>query len=160
MTTPAERLTSLGLILPTPAAPVGSYAPYVVLGNQVVISGQLPLENGSVVVTGRLGAEVDVATGQKAARLCALNLLGQLRAACGGDLERVERCVRLGGFVASAPNFFDQAKVMNGASDLMLAVLGEEGRHARAAVGVPCLPLNAAVEVEGVFTLKTVPSGR
>ncbi|EPY02759.1 RidA family protein [Magnetospirillum fulvum] len=148
-----SRLAELGLVLPTPAASVANYLPYVISGSLVFVSGQLPLVDGKVTVTGRLGADVSLEDGQKAARQCAINLLAQARAAAGGDLDRVIRLVRLGGFVASTPDFTDQPKIVNGASDLMVEVLGDAGRHSRAAVGVASLPLNAAVEIEAVFEL-------
>lgn len=151
---PTERLAKLGLILPPPVAAVAAYVPYVVTGNLVFISGQLPIENGQLKYAGSLGADVDIDTGYAAARLCAINIISQLNAACGGDLGRVERCVRLGGFVASAPGFFDQPKVANGASELIEQIFGEAGKHARAAVGVNNLPRNAAVEVDAIFALK------
>jgi enamine deaminase RidA (YjgF/YER057c/UK114 family) len=149
----AARLKELGIELPAAAAAVANYVPFVVSGNLVFVSGQLPLENGKMVVTGKLGDTLAVEDGYKAARLCALNLLAQARAAGGGDLDRVRRLVRLTAFVASTPDFTDQPKVANGASDLMVEVLGEAGRHARVAVGAPSLPLDAAVEIEGVFEL-------
>lgn len=148
-----SRLAELGLVLPTPAVAVANYLPFVVSGSLVFVSGQLPLVDGKVTVTGRLGAEVSLEDGQSAARQCAVNLLAQARAAAGGDLDRVTRLIRLGGFVASTPDFTDQPKVVNGASDLMVAVLGDAGRHSRAAVGVASLPLNAAVEIEAIFEL-------
>lgn len=150
----AQHLAELGIILPTPAAPVAAYVPFVITGNLVFISGQLPLENGELAITGRLGDSVDLATGQKAARLCGLNILAHLSHACGGDLNRVERCVKLGGFVSSTEDFYDHPKVMNGASELMEQVFGPAGQHARFAVGVANLPRNAAVEVDAVFALK------
>lgn len=154
MPTPAENLVKLGLTLPAPVPAVAAYVPYVVAGSLVFISGQLPMEGGQLKFTGSVGRDLDLATAQQAARLCALNILAQLNAACGGDLNRVARCVRLGGFVASAPGFFDQPKVANGASELMEQVFGEAGKHARAAVGVNVLPLNAAVEVDAIFALR------
>ena len=147
------RLAELGLTLPTPAVAVANYVPFVISGNLVFVSGQLPLENGKPAVLGHLGAEVSVEDGVRAARLCGLNLLAQAKAACGGDLDRVARVVRLTAFVSSAPDFFDQPKVGNGASDLMVQVLGDAGRHARVAVGAPSLPLNVAVEIEAVFEI-------
>jgi enamine deaminase RidA (YjgF/YER057c/UK114 family) len=146
-----SRLTELGIELPAAAAPAANYVPYVRSGTQLFISGQLPMQDGKVAVTGKLGAEVDLDTGQQAARLCAINILAQLRNALDGDFSRVVRCVRLGGFVACVPAFTDQPKVINGASDLMVGVLGEAGRHARAAVGAPALPLDAAVEIDAIF---------
>lgn len=147
------RLNELGLDLPAAAAAVGNYVPYVVTGNLVFVSGQLPLENGKPAVLGRLGDGLSIEDGARAARLCAMNLLAQVQAAAGGDLDRVKRVVRLTGFVASAADFIDQPKVINGASDLMVEVLGDAGRHARVAVGAPSLPLGVAVEIEGVFEL-------
>jgi enamine deaminase RidA (YjgF/YER057c/UK114 family) len=149
------RLKELGLTLPEPSAPLASYVPYIVTGNLVFISGQLPRDKGQITALGRVGAEVDPAAAQKAAQLCALHILTQLNAACGGDLDRVEQCVKLGGFVASAPDFFDHPKIVNGASELMEKLFGERGRHARFAVGVASLPMNAAVEVDAVFSLRS-----
>jgi enamine deaminase RidA (YjgF/YER057c/UK114 family) len=155
MTTSIEqRLQQLGITLPAPAAPAGSYVPVRRSGNLAIVSGQLPMEAGSVRYRGKLGAGVSLEDGQAAARLCAVNVLAQVKAACGGDLGRIAACLRLGGFVACAPEFTDHPKVINGASDLMVEVLGEAGRHARAAVGVPSLPLDAAVEVEAMFELR------
>lgn len=150
----AARLESLGIVLPQPAAPLAAYVPWVVEGNLLLISGQLPMENGRVRYTGKVGAELDLEAGVAAARLCAINILAQAQAACGGDLERLGRCLRLAGFVSAGPGFIDHPKVINGASELMLAVLGDAGRHARAAVGVSALPLDAAVEIEAMFSLK------
>lgn len=149
-----QKLSALGIILPVPAAPVAAYVPYVITGSLAFFSGQLPMENGVVKTTGRLGDDVDLVAGAAAARLCGINLLAQLKQACGGDLGRVARCVRLGGLVASTPEFADHSKVVNGASELMLEVFGESGRHARTSIGVASLPLNAAVEVEGLFELR------
>ncbi|MCA1909105.1 MAG: RidA family protein [Magnetospirillum sp.] len=148
-----QRLAQLGITLPVPAVAVANYVPYVVVGDLVFVSGQLPMENGKPVVLGHLGAEVTLEDGVRAARLCALNLLAQAKAACAGDLDRVKRLVRMTAFVASTPNFTDQPKVVNGASDLMVEVLGDAGRHARVAVGAPSLPLNVAVEIEAVFQI-------
>lgn len=151
-----QRLAELGITLPHPAAPVANYVPFVRSGNLVVISGQLCLGlDGKLgpAHIGKLGAEVPVEAGQAAARLCAINLLAQLRAAVG-DLDGVVRCVRLGGFINVRPDFAALALVMNGASDLMVAVLGERGRHARSTIGVAELPLDAAVEVEGMFEVR------
>lgn len=148
-----QRLRDLGLTLPTPAQAVANYVPAVVSGNLAFVSGQLPMENGALAVTGHLGNDVSLDDGVHAARLCAINLLAQVRAACDGDLGRVRRVVRLTGFVASTPQFTDQPKVINGASDLMVAVFGDAGRHARVAVSAPSLPLGAAVEVDGIFEI-------
>jgi enamine deaminase RidA (YjgF/YER057c/UK114 family) len=146
-----KKLAELEITLPTPAAPVANYVGYVRTGNLLVVSGQLCLGGDSkLVAIGKLGATVSVEDGQKAARACAINVLAQLKAALG-DLDKVLRVVRLGGFINSAPTFLDGPKVMNGASDLMVAVFGEKGRHARTTVGVAVLPLDAAVEVEGLF---------
>jgi enamine deaminase RidA (YjgF/YER057c/UK114 family) len=150
----AAALAELNITLPTPLAPVANYVPYVQTGNLVVISGQLPMKDGALAHKGHVGQDVSVEDATEAAKICAINLLAQLQAAAGGDLNRVARCVRLGVFVNSAHEFTDQPKVANGASDLMVAVLGDAGKHARAAVGVNTLPLGAAVEVEGMFELK------
>jgi enamine deaminase RidA (YjgF/YER057c/UK114 family) len=146
-------LAKLGISLPTPMAPVANYVPYVVTGNMVVISGQLPAVDGKVSTTGKLGAGVSIEQGQIAARQCLVNLLAQLKAACGGDLDRVQQVVRLGGFIACVPEFTQHAQVMNGASDLAVDVFGDAGRHSRSTIGVPSLPLDAAVEVEGMFRI-------
>jgi enamine deaminase RidA (YjgF/YER057c/UK114 family) len=147
------RLLDLGITLPAPAAPVANYIPFNVTGNLVVISGQIPLVEGRIACTGKVGASVSLEDGRAAARLCFINLLAQLKAACGGDLDRVTRVVRLGGFIAAGPEFTQQAVVMNGASDLAVEVFGEAGRHARTTIGVPSLPGDAAVEVEGMFEI-------
>jgi enamine deaminase RidA (YjgF/YER057c/UK114 family) len=151
------KLRELGITLPTPAAPVANYVPYVRTGNLVVISGQLCLGPDGKLADrhkGKLGADLFLESGQEAARLCAINLLAQLKAAVGGDLGAVVRCVRLGGFINAVPTFAQLAPVMNGASDLMVAVLGDKGRHARSTIGVAELPLDAAVEVEGMFEVQ------
>lgn len=146
-----KKLASLGISLPTPATPIANYVPFVRSGNMLVVSGQLCFgADGNLVARGQLGSGVSMDDGQKAARACAVNLLAQLKAALG-DLDKVTRVVRLGGFINSAPGFTDGPKVMNGASDLMVEVFGEKGRHARSTVGVAALPANAAVEVEGQF---------
>ncbi|MDP4573598.1 RidA family protein [Qipengyuania sp. G39] len=147
----AERLEELKIVLPEAAAPVASYKPLVVHGGVAYVSGQLPFVSGEVV-TGKLGAEVDLEKGREAARACGLMILAQLNEA--DLLEKVERVVKLGGFVASTPDFTQQPQVVNGASDLMYEVFGDCGRHARAAVGVPVLPLDAAVEVDAIIALK------
>jgi enamine deaminase RidA (YjgF/YER057c/UK114 family) len=148
-----ERLAALGIVLPTPAAPVANYLPYTVHNGLVTVSGQLPLQDGKLFAVGKLGAEIDVDTGRFAARLSFINLLAQLRAACDGNLDRVTGVLRLGGFIASAPDFTAQAAVMNGASDLAVEVFGDLGRHARSTIGVAVLPMGAAVEVEGLFAI-------
>ncbi len=145
------RLAELGLALPSAMAPMANYVPFVRSGNLVVVSGQVPAQDGTIAVTGKLTEDVTVEQGQAAARLCFLNVLTHLRSACEGDLDRVVRVVRLGGFIAAPPGFTQHALVMNGASDLAVAVFGEAGRHARSTIGVPSLPGNAAVEVEGMF---------
>lgn len=146
-----KRLADLGIVLPEPAAPVASYVPVVVSGDMAHVSGQLPFLEGQLV-TGRLGDDIDLEQGARAARACGLMILAQLRAALG-SLDRIERIVKLGAFVNSAAHFTDQPKVANGASDLMAEVFGDAGRHARAAVGVPALPLGAAVEVDAIVAL-------
>ena len=148
-----KRLAELGIALPVPASPVGSYVPYVNVGALVFISGQLPRAEGKLAFTGKVGRDVTVENGQAAARVCALNLLAHLKVACAGNLDRVVRCVRMSGFVNSDPEFKDHPQVVNGASDLMHEVFGESGRHARTAVGVAALPANAAVEVEAIFEI-------
>lgn len=146
-----KRLADLGLILPTPSTPVANYVPFVRTRNMLVLSGQICFDNdGKLVAKGKLGGGVSIEDGQKAARACAVNLLAQVKAAVG-DLDKVARVIRLGGFINSTPDFIDGPKVMNGASDLMVAAFADKGRHARTTVGVASLPLDAAVEVEGVF---------
>ena len=149
-----KRLGEIGITLPPPGAPGGNYVPFVVVGDLAFMAGQVAREAGKMKYTGKVGRELTVEQGAAAARLCAVNLLAQLKAACGGDLDRVDRCVRLGGFVNSPPDFFEHPKIVNGASDLMVEVFGERGQHARTAVGVAALPLNSAVEVEAIFLLK------
>ncbi len=155
MMTDAEidaKLAELGLVLPEPAAPVAAYVPVVVAGGLAHVSGQLPFIDG-VLVKGRLGEDVDVGEGYDAARACGLMILAQLKAALG-SLSRVERIVKLGAFVSSTGDFTDQPKVANGASELMAAVFGEAGKHARSAVGVPVLPLGAVVEVDAIALVR------
>lgn len=147
-----ERLTSLGLSLPDAPAPAANYVPFVQSGSLVFISGQISSDKDGLIC-GKLGDDLDLETGVAAARACGLALISQLRAACGGDLTRVRRVVKLTGFVNCTPDFEDQPKVVNGCSDLMVAVFGEAGRHARAAVGAPSLPLGVAVEIEGIFEI-------
>ena len=145
------RLAELGLTLPAAAAPAANYVPYVQSGNLVFVSGQITLEDGALKFVGRVGEDFTTEEAYEAAKLCGLNLIAQVKAACGGDLDKVKRVVRLGGFVNCTADFTDQPKVINGASDLMAEVFGDAGKHARAAVGVNTLPLGVAVEVEGVF---------
>lgn len=154
MSTIAQRLVELGVTLPTPAAPVGAYVGWARTGDLVFTSGQLPMLDGKLQLTGKLGAPVTVEQAYAAARLVGINILAQVAAAVDGDLERIVRCVKLVGFVACVPEFAEHPKVINGASEFMVAVLGEAGRHARSAVGVPSLPLDAAVEIEGVFEVR------
>ncbi len=149
-----EKLTALGLDLPIPPSSVANYIPYKAFGNMVVISGQLPLSDGKVAYKGKVGQDLSLEEGQAAARLCAINILTQLKAACEGNLERVKSCLRVGGFVNCNPDYTDQPKVINGASDFIVEIFGEIGRHARAAVGVNALPLGAAVEVEATFIIE------
>lgn len=146
------RLNELGLILPTPPAPVASYVPFVAVGGVVHISGQVSVD-ATGGIKGKLGGELSLEQGQAAAKLCGLNLLAQIKAACGGDLDRVRRIVKLGGFVNVAPDFDPIPAVVNGCSDLMVAVFGEAGRHARSAVGVANLPLGFAVEVDAIVEI-------
>jgi enamine deaminase RidA (YjgF/YER057c/UK114 family) len=148
-----KRLTELGITLPEAAAPVGNYVGYTVSGNMVFISGQLPLEGGKIAVQGRVGDTLAVEDGYRAGRLCALNIVAQLKAACGGSLNKVNKVLRLGGFVCVAPAFVDAPKCVNGASDLMVEIFGDSGRHARFAVGVATLPGGAAVEVDATFEI-------
>ena len=147
------KLKELGIDLPAPMAPIANYVPYVVTGKLVVISGQLPAVDGKVAFTGKVSVDLSIEQGAAAARQSFVNLLVHLKAACGGDLDRVTRVVRLGGFVACPPSFTQHAVAMNGASDLAVAVFGDAGRHARTTIGVPCLPLDAAMEVEGMFEI-------
>jgi enamine deaminase RidA (YjgF/YER057c/UK114 family) len=145
-----KKLEELGIELPIPAAPIANYVGFVRTGRLLFVSGQLCLAGGELAAKGKLGAQVTIEEGQAAARACAINMLAQVKAALG-DLDKVVRVVRLGGFINSAPDFADGPKVMNGASDLMVAVFGDKGRHARTTVGVAALPVDAAVEVEGTF---------
>jgi enamine deaminase RidA (YjgF/YER057c/UK114 family) len=148
------RLKELGVSLPTPPMPVASYVPYTVSGNLVFLSGQIPIADGALKYVGKLGVDIPLEAGQAAAQLCAINLLAQLKSACGGDLDRVVRCLRLGVFVNAAPEYRQHPEVANGASDLIAALFGDAGKHARAAVGVGSLPRGVAVEVDAVFEIK------
>ena len=145
------RLKDLGITVPPAPAAVASYVPYVKAGNLVFVAGQVPISGGEIVHRGTVGADMSVEDGAAAARLCALNIIAQVSAACDGDLDRVIRCVRLGGYVNATPEFVDHPKVVNGASDLIVEVFGEAGRHARIAVGATSLPLGVAVEIDAVF---------
>ena len=146
------RLAELGVTLPEAAAPAANYVPFVKLGTLVHVSGQVS-QNAEGLVTGKLGADMALEDGAEAAKLCAISLLAQARAACGGDLSKLRRVVKLTGFVNSTPDFTDQPKVINGASDFLVAALGEAWRHARSAVSAASLPLGVAVEVEAIFEL-------
>lgn len=148
-----DRLAALGLTLPDAPAPAANYVPFTRAGNTVYVSGQISLGPDGLL-TGKLGADLDLEQGVAAARLCALNLLAQARAACDGDWARLDRALKLTGFVNSTPDFTDQPKVINGASDLLVEVLGEAGRHSRSAVSAGALPLGVAVEIEGIFLLR------
>jgi enamine deaminase RidA (YjgF/YER057c/UK114 family) len=147
MTTPSVRLTELGITLPTVAAPIAAYLPAVADDHHIYVSGQLPLVHGALQTTGRLGSDIDTEIGYSQARICVVN---GLAATVGliGDIDRITRVIRVGGFVACTPTFGEQAAVINGASELLAEIFGDQGRHARSAVGVAALPLNAAVEVE------------
>jgi enamine deaminase RidA (YjgF/YER057c/UK114 family) len=149
-----SRLQELGLTLPAQLPPLANYVPSVKVGPLVFIAGQIPSWNGKVSYIGKVGREFSIEDGQKAAHLCALNILSHLKMACEDDWTQVVRCVRLGGFVHSTDNFKDQPQVINGASDLMVAIFGERGHHVRAAVGVNALPLGVAVEIEAIFEVK------
>lgn len=151
MSTIANRLAELGINLPTPVAPIANYVPFVRTGNQLVVSGQISLAPEGLLA-GKLGGGVSIEDGQKAARQAAINVLAQIQAATG-DLDKVTRIVRLGGFINCTPDFVDAPKVMNGASDLMVEVFGDKGRHARSTIGVAALPVNAAVEVEALVEI-------
>jgi enamine deaminase RidA (YjgF/YER057c/UK114 family) len=147
------RLRELGIELPHPATPVANYVPFTTAGNLVFVSGQLCQWNGELRFIGKLGAAISIADGRAAAKLCALNVLAHLRVACGGDLDRVRRVLRLGGFVNCTPDFNDMPQVVNGASDLMVEIFGDSGRHARAAVGMSSLPGGVAVEVDATVEI-------
>lgn len=148
-----KRLATMGVSIPAAAAPAANYVPFAQTGKLLMTAGQLPLADGKLQATGLLGADLDTEAGKKAARLCAINILAQIKAATG-DLEQIARLVKITVFVASAPGFTEQHLVANGASDLLAEALGERGKHARSAVGVAMLPLNAAVEIEAIVELK------
>ena len=149
-----NKLKELDIILDEASEPAGSYVPYVISNNLVFISGQLPFINGSITIKGKVGSEVSVEDGIKMAEVCAKALLSQLKSACNGNLDKVKKVVKLGGFVASDPNFIDHPKIINGASDLIVKIFKDKGRHARFAVGVASLPLNTPVEIEGIFEIE------
>ncbi|MFC3323276.1 RidA family protein [Mesorhizobium cantuariense] len=148
-----KRLSDLGVTLPVAAAPAANYVPYCRTGNLLFTAGQLPLKDGKLQASGLLGRDVDTASGKDAAKYCAINILAQAKAALG-DLEKIRRLVKITVFVASTPEFVEQHLVANGASDFLVAALGERGKHARSAVGSACLPLNAAVEIEAIFEVE------
>lgn len=145
-----NRLAELGIVLPVPAKPVATYVGWVRTGNLVFTAGQVPLSDGKIVYQGKAGADISLEDANKAARLCAISIISQLRDACGGDLDRVVRIVKVVGFVNAVPEFTDHPKVINGASDLLVEVFGERGKHARSAVGSGSLPVNVSVEVEAI----------
>ena len=147
------RLKELGIELPTPVAPVANYVPFVVSGNLVSISGQIPVRDGKIAYTGKVGADVSFEDACAAARQCALNLIAQMKAAAAGDLDRVVRVVKLGAFVNCVDGYGDQPKVVNAASDLMVDVFGDKGRHSRSAVGTNALPLNVPVEIDALIEI-------
>jgi enamine deaminase RidA (YjgF/YER057c/UK114 family) len=147
------RLKELNITLPAPPAPVASYVPYVVTGNMVFISGQVTMAADGLKYVGKVGADISLEDGKAAARLCAVNVIAQVKAACGGDLDRVKRCVKVGVFVNAVPDFTQHPEVANGASDLFQEVFGDAGKHARAAVGAGSLPRGVAAEVEAVFEI-------
>jgi len=155
-----QRLEQLGITLPTPGTPAGSYVPFLIVGDVVYLAGQTTRIDGNMQYVGKVGRELTVEQGRAAARVCGLNLLAQLKVACGGNLDRIARCVRLTGYVNCAPEFVEQAKVLNGASDLMIEVFGERGQHVRTAIGVASLPQGSATEVEGIFRLAQTKRAR
>ena len=148
-----QKLEELGYELPGTPSAYANYVPYVVAGNLVFVAGQIPFLNGEAMHQGMLGADMDIDAGVEAAKACALNILAQVNDAVDGDWSRVKRCVKLGGFVASTAEFTDHPKVVNGASDLIVDVMGDAGRHARFAVGAPNLPLGCSVEIDAVFEI-------
>lgn len=148
-----KKLSEMGIGMDMPAAPVANYLPFRIDGQILYISGQLPIEDGKLRVTGVVGDSVNLEMAQQAARMCAINILKQVRMALNG-FERLEMCLKLGGFVNAVPDFTDHASVINGASDFMVEVLGDQGRHSRAAVGVASLPLGAPVEIDAIFSIK------
>ena len=149
-----QKLKELNIELDDASVPAGSYVPYVITNNLVFISGQLPFINGKLTIKGKVGDNVSLDDAVKMSEACAKALLSQLKAACNGNLDKVNKVVKLGGFVASAPNFTDQPKVINGASDLIVNIFGDKGKHSRFAVGVATLPLNVPVEIDGIFEIE------
>ncbi len=148
-----DKLAELGVTLPDAPAPAANYVPYVIAGDMVYVSGQISADADGMI-TGKLGHDMEPDAGAAAAKTCAISLLAQLKAACGGDIDRLVRVVKLVGFVNSTPAFGDQPKVINGASDFLVAALGDKGRHARSAVSAASLPFGVAVEIEGIFQIK------
>lgn len=146
-----DRLKELGIILPEPVAPVANYVPFVQSGNLVSLSGQVPFKDGKPAITGIVGDSVSDEEAREAARLCGINLIAQMKAACGGDLDKVTRVVRLGGFVCGVNGYANQPQIINAASDLMVDVFGDKGRHSRSAVGVNGLPLGVPVEIDALI---------
>ena len=147
------RLAELGITLPEALTPQANYIPFTISGNLVFVSGQIS-KVGDDMITGKLGQDTDIETGQKAARYCALNAIAQVKIACGGDLDRVTRCLKVGGFVNGTPDFSNAPQIINGASDVFVEIFGDAGRHARFAVAVACLPLNVAVEIDAIFEIQ------
>lgn len=154
MIDPEKQFLALSLTLPKAAPPAASYVPYVISGTQVFVAGQIPFLNGEKLHIGRLGENFSIEQGQEAAKACALNILSQIKEAVKGDWSKIVRCVRLGGFVNSTPDFDQHPAVINGASELIVAVLGDTGKHARAAVGVSNLPFGVAVEIDAIFEIR------
>ena len=148
-----EKLTSMGIKLSTPPTPVANYVGFVKTGNLVYISGQIPLDNGELKYVGTVGAEVLEEDAKKAARICAINILSQLKLACDGDLDKMKKCIRLGIFVNAVPGFKNHPEVANGASDIIAEVFGDAGKHSRAATGARSLPRNVSVEIDGIFEI-------
>ncbi|MCE2926150.1 MAG: RidA family protein [Rickettsiales bacterium] len=148
-----QKLSQMQITLPASSAPVANYVHFVITGSQVFVSGQLPMKDGKAVASGQVGKHCTVEEAQLAARQCGINMLSHLKEACGGNLDRIKRCVKLGVFVSSGADFTDQPKVANGVSDFIVEVFGEAGKHTRAAVGVSQLPFNVAVEVDGIFEI-------
>jgi enamine deaminase RidA (YjgF/YER057c/UK114 family) len=148
-----QRLTDMGIKLPKPAAPAANYIPFITTGKMIFVSGQITMLDGELQYLGKVGDTLSADDGYNAARICAINLIAQVKEACFGDLDRVTQVVKLGGFVNCTPDFTDQPKVINGASDLIAKAFGDSGQHARFAVGAPSLPLGVAVEVDGVFEI-------
>jgi enamine deaminase RidA (YjgF/YER057c/UK114 family) len=149
-----QRLADLGLSLPIAAAPAANYVPWTISGSMLLVAGQLPFDDGKLEHKGQVGKDIELDQAKHAAMLCGLNILAQAKAALDGDLGRIVRCLKLGGFVNAGPGFADHPQVINGASDLMVAVLGDAGRHARFAVGASSLPMNVAVEIDAIFEIR------